>query len=380
MSKEYEAIIVGGGVIGGAIAYNLAKRGKKVLLLEKDRLASQASSAAAGMLAAQAELSGCGQLFPLAKESRRMFPFLEEEIKKVSGVDIQLVNKGTLKPALTEAEEIACKQSIEKYQEAGEQADWLTAEQAKKLEPNLSCAVRGAMYIKKDGHVSAPHLTRGFLYAAAVLGADIFEYEEVLSLQQQGGEITGVNTSKSSYLSPNVIIAGGAWSDKLLKETEAPLNTYPVKGECFSLLIQKPLLSYTIFSDGCYLVPKSGGRIIVGATVKQNTFDRTVTMKGIYSLMDKAKSLVPVIINAELEKAWAGIRPQTADALPYLGEHPALEGLFVATGHYRNGILLSPITGEVMADLVEKKTTGVDLTPFRLERNNMTSVGNGGSI
>ncbi|EIM05726.1 glycine oxidase [Planococcus antarcticus DSM 14505] len=152
-------------------------------------------------------------------------------------------------------------------------------------------------------------------------------------------------------------------------ETGLQLKTYPVKGECFSVRTEASLLSSTIFTNDCYLVPKKGGRIIVGATVIPNTFNQQVTVEGVSLLMENAKKLVPPIAQAEWEGAWAGIRPQTADGLPYLGEHPGYRGLFIATGHFRNGILLAPITGEVMADLVEGKSPPIDISSFRVDRS-----------
>ncbi|QDP39481.1 glycine oxidase ThiO [Radiobacillus deserti] len=369
MLNRYDCIIVGGGVNGGSIAYHLAKKGKKVLLLEKDRLARKASGAAAGMLAAQAELEEDGPLFQLAKQSRAMFPILAEEIKDLTGIDIELVQKGMYKISITEEEEYHLKHIVDVQTRAGEQAEWLSQDEVRSREPALSNAVRGAMFIEKDGQVSAPQLSLGFLKAAAALGVEIKEYTEVTSFLFESGKVTGIQTNHGSVESEHVIVAGGAWSEQLLPKSQIPLQTYPVKGECFSVRTHQPLLTGTIFSHGCYLVPKKGGRLLVGATVQPHTFDQTVTVNGISSLLEKAKRLVPNIVHAEWEKAWAGIRPQTVDGLPYLGEHPAYEGLFVATGHYRNGILLAPITGEIITRLVEREPTPVDISAFRMERH-----------
>ena len=367
MQHRYDAIVVGGGVNGGSIAYTLTKRGKKVLLLEKDRIASKSSGAAAGMLAAQAELDGESPLFPLASKSREMFTLLAEEIRELSGIDIGLFRKGMLKVAQTPEEASRYKQVVRFQQAAGEQAEWLTGNEARRKESALSDAVVGAMHIEKDGQVSAPDLTIGLIKSAAILGADIKEQIEVREVLTEAGKVSGVQTSEGAFTSEHVIVAGGAWSEALVAKTGLQLETLPVKGECFSVLTSRPLLDCTVFSPGCYLVPKKGGRTIIGATERPYQFNNTVTVEGISFLMEKAIKLVPAIAEAEWEKAWAGIRPETADSLPYLGEHPAYEGLFIAAGHYRNGILLSPVTGESIADLVERKTPAFDLTPFHLE-------------
>lgn len=368
MSNTYDAIVVGGGVIGGAIAYNLAKRGGKVLLLEKDRLASKSSGAAAGMLGAQSEMDGDGPLFQLARKSRAMFPKIAEEIKENSGIDIGLINKGMLKVALTEQEQQEYKRIMAIQNQSGEQADWFTGEELRRKEPALSDAIKGAMYIEKDGQVEADQLTLGFLKSAAASGVVIKEYVEVYDFQLSKGKVEGVVTNQGIFTSENVIVAGGAWSQKLLLETGLQLDTYPVKGECFSVVTHRQMLSTTIFSHGCYLVPKKGGRIVVGATVMPRTFNQKVSLNGISILLEQAKNLMPSIVEAEWERAWAGIRPQTVDGLPYLGEHRDYKGLYIATGHFRNGILLSPITGVVIADLIEGKPTSVDLEPFRVDR------------
>ncbi|MGE7760509.1 glycine oxidase ThiO [Peribacillus sp. NPDC097895] len=371
MNSIYDAIIVGGGVIGGSIAFQLAKRGKKVLLLEKDRLGSKASSAAAGMLGAQSELEADNPLFTLASKSRGMFPALAEELKDISGIDIELVNKGMFKVALTNDQVAELKNMIKIQQNAGLEAEWLPTADIRKSEPLLSDEIKGAMYIPKDGQVSATSLSLAFSKSATALGVDIKEFVHVSDFRTENGSVKGVVTNIGEFSSENVIVASGAWSAFLLEKTRINLDTYPVKGECFSVLADRPLLEKTIFSHGCYLVPKVGGRIIVGATVKANTFDQKVSMEGISTLIEKATRLLPAIKGTEWEKTWAGIRPQTGDGLPYFGEHPAYKGLFIATGHYRNGILLSPITGVLIADLVERKTKP-EWSAFRLNRSIQT--------
>ncbi|WP_077624589.1 glycine oxidase ThiO [Sediminibacillus massiliensis] len=371
---RYDTIIVGGGVIGCSIAYRLAKRGQKVLVLEKDRIGSKASRAAAGMLGAQAELEEDGPLFQLARKSRELFLPLADEIKEDTGIDIELVNKGMYKVARSEEEVEEYTRVMDFQKKAGADVEWLTGENLRVLEPMLSESVLGAMYLEKDGQVSAPQLTEGLWKAAVAHGVEVKEFADVQSFLLGRESVDGVVTSEGKYLSENVVVAAGAWSGKLLEQAKLSIETYPVKGECFSVISPRPLLTATIFSHGCYLVPKKGGRLVVGATVHPRTFNQQITVGGISSLMEKAEKLLPAIKKAEWEMAWTGIRPQTEDGLPYLGEHPNCKGLFVAAGHYRNGILLSPITGIVMADLIERKDLNINLGPFRLNRRNPTLV------
>ncbi|WP_063860214.1 glycine oxidase ThiO [Paenibacillus sp. Soil724D2] len=352
MKHMNDVIIVGGGVIGSSIAYNLAKRGQSVLLLERGRLGMEASSAAAGMLGAQSEMEDTGPLFQWARQSRAMFPQLSEELKALTGIDIGLVREGLLNVALSDVQEQELRAREKLQRAAGEQAEWLSAAAAAKLEPALSGATRGALYLPGDGQVEAPLLAATFAQAARVLGAKVQEFAQVQGLLTERGRAVGVMTSEGPLYSDHVVVAAGTWSGQLMAGIGVDLPVYPVKGECFSVLTTKPLPRKTLFTTGCYIVPKAGGRLLVGATVVPNSYDRKVSLAGLAELMDRARMLMPVLGEAEWEKAWSGLRPQTADGLPYIGKVPAYDGLYAACGHYRNGILLSPITGKVIADFV----------------------------
>ncbi|CAM3755394.1 glycine oxidase ThiO [Marinicrinis lubricantis] len=369
MTHHVNTIIIGGGVIGCSIAFELAKRGKKVAVLERGRLAGEASGAAAGMLAAQAEMEKSGPLFELARRSRSMFPALAEELRELSGIDIALVRKGMLKVAMTADEALSLKHIMEFQRKSGERAEWLSGTEVRAREPGLSEAVIGAMWIPEDGHVLAPELTQALAVSAGVLGADLMEFTDVRSLVLENGRAAGVVTQHGLIGCDQLVIASGARAGELLDQAGSPLPIYPVKGECVSVISRPPLLTSTIFSHGCYLVPKRGGRIVIGATSTEHCYDKRVTASGVAVLLDRAKRLVPNIVNAEWEKAWTGLRPQTEDGLPYIGEHPDWKGLFVAAGHYRNGILLSPVTGKLVADLMEGKSWDIPMEAFRLNRN-----------
>lgn len=370
MTKTVEAVIVGGGAIGGSIAYHLAKKGRKVLLLERDRIVSGASSAAAGMLGAQSEMHEAGPLFDLARQSRAMFPRIAEELKELTGIDIGLVRKGLLKIALNPEQADECRRMIAFQREAGERAEWLSAHEAREIEPGLSPEMEGAMLIPDDGQVSAPDTAEAFVKAAAFLGAEVREYSEVQSLLIERGRVAGVVTKAETIVCDQVVVAAGVWGNQLLAQAGLAVDVYPVKGECFSVVTQAPLLSSTVFSHGCYLVPKRGGRLVVGATMIERSYDRTVSMGGIMGLMAKASALLPGILAAGWETSWAGLRPQTADGQPYLGESERCRGLFVAAGHYRNGILLSPATGKLLSELMDGSSAAAEqCRSFRPDRH-----------
>ncbi|MBT2738743.1 glycine oxidase ThiO [Bacillus sp. ISL-7] len=374
MENSFDVAIIGGGIIGSSIAYQLAKRGRKVVVIEKGRVACQASSAAAGMLAAQAELEQDGPLFQLALKSQAMFSTLASELFEYTGIDIEYVNKGMVKIAETEEIALEVKKQVTFQKKWDPTITWLDATEVRVLEPSLTPSVAGGMYLPRDGHVQPTKLTKAFAKSAEHFGAKICEETEVLSFVYENGQVKGVNTSIGVIHCEQVVVATGAWAAKLMQESGIDIPVYPVKGECFSIRTERPIINSTIFSDKrCYLVPKQNGEIYIGATVIENTFDTKVTPEGIATLIERATQLVPQIKEAAWERVWAGVRPQTGDGIPYMGEHPSWRGLFLAAGHYRNGILLSPITGELVADLVSGSLLDQELlSAFHLERHKET--------
>ncbi|MDR7236615.1 glycine oxidase ThiO [Neobacillus drentensis] len=374
MGNSFDVAIIGGGINGSSIAYQLSKTGRKVIIIEKELLACQASSAAAGMLAAQAEIEQDGPLFQLALKSQEMFPALSSELFEYSGIDIEYVNKGMFKIAETEEIATEVKKQVTFQKNWDPTIAWLDSKQLREMEPALSPSVAGGMYLPNDGHVQPAELTLAFAKAAVYFGAEIRENTEVHSFIFENGQVKGVKTANGDIHCDQVVVATGAWVAKLIRDSGLDINVYPVKGECFSIKTEKPIINTTIFSDKrCYLVPKQNGEIYIGATMVENTFDTKVTPGGIAALLERATQLVPQIKDAAWERVWAGIRPQTGDGFPYLGEHPSWKGLFVAAGHFRNGILLSPITGKLVADLLAGNQLNEKLlSAFRLERHKET--------
>ncbi|AGT30958.1 glycine oxidase [Geobacillus genomosp. 3] len=375
-AHHYDVAVVGGGVIGTAVAFELAKRQHRVAILEKAAMAGEASSAAAGMLGAQSEFSEPSPLVPLALKSRSLMPVLAEELRERTGIDIGLVEKGMLKVATTEEETEELRRHYEFWRATDQPVRWLTKQEALELEPHLATeAIAGAMYIGGDGQVSAPDLAAALASAASSAGAHLYEHTEVLGIRSgAGGHI--VETANGTFAAAAVVIASGAWTARFGAGLGLSLPVYPVKGECVMVRTAAPLLQATVFAkSGCYIVPKRGNRLLIGATSTPGTYDRRVSADGVMNLLHRASCLLPDVKQAEWLRAWSGIRPQTKDGLPYIGEHPDRAGLFVAAGHYRNGILLSAMTGRLMADLVERKDPGIDLLPFSLTRHTEKKVG-----
>ncbi|MVO99890.1 glycine oxidase ThiO [Paenibacillus sp. N10] len=383
MNLSVDTVVIGGGVIGSSIAYQLAKRGRAVVLLERGRIGGQASGAAAGMLGAQSEMHEPGPMFDLARMSRELFPAAADELRELTGMDTGLTQSGMLKAAFTDADAAVLKADIHFQHGAGGRAEWLDAENACRLEPALSRDIRGAEYLPDEGHVLAPELTAALARGAELLGVQVIEHAEALELLTERGRICGVRTRGGTIRCAEAVLAAALWSDRLLAPLGVELPLYPVKGECFSLTGAAPLLKRTLTSAGCYIVPKPGGRIIVGATALPGSYDLQPRLGSLISLAAKAQRLAPVLAEAAWERTWAGLRPQTPDGLPYIGEISAFQGLFAALGHYRNGILLSQATGVLAATAITGGTAAVArelpgaeklLQAFRPERGVLAGV------
>jgi glycine oxidase len=348
MKKNYDVVVVGGGVNGCSIAYQLSKRGYKTAIVEKKMIGAESSSAAAGMLGAQVEFETNDAFFQFACKSRELFPELINELEDVTGMRAGYVENGMLKIACSD-KEVEHLRNIEKtHKQAGQEVQWIEKQQLQHLESEISETAQGALFIQKDGQVKADQLTVALSRAALKKGADVYEFTEALSLIEDDARVTGVNLDRGKLYAEEVVIAAGAWSDRLVKD----LPMIPVKGEILSVKPEKPLINRTLHATDFYIVPKAGGSVYIGATETEGAFDKHVRAASIQSLLAKAHALVPGLKKAAFEEAWSGVRPQTADGKPYIGKGEK-DGLWFATGHFRNGILLSAITGEWMADLIE---------------------------
>lgn len=368
----YDVIIVGGGVIGASIAFQLSKSDKRILVIERDTIGSHASSAAAGMLGVQVEMKPDSPLFELARASYSRFPELVDQLEKEIQVPLHFNQAGILRLAETEEDFISLAQLQQAQEEIGLTSKLLTSDQICRVEHGISPSIKGGIYVS-DGQLEAAQLTLSLMKVAVAQGIEIFEKTTVLSLEIERNEIRGVNTTNGKFLAETVVLAGGAWTNQLLPDLyQFPL--YPVKGEAFAIRLPASKLIHTLYTPNCYIVPKAGNRLLVGATESAYEWEPIVKMKGLLQLIKKAATIYPAILHGEFEKTWAGIRPQTKDGLPYLGYDPDISGLIHATGHFRNGILLSAITGEIVAELLIHGKTTFNIQPFAPERWRMNHV------
>ncbi|MCC2671579.1 MAG: thiO [Armatimonadetes bacterium] len=364
--KTSDVIVVGGGVIGTSIAYHLAREGLAVTLFERDELASQASGAAAGMLAPICESAGDNAFSELGLRSLAMFPALVEELKELSGIDPQLVESGMLRAALSEEEAVELRRQSDPAGRFG--LEWLSAEAAREREPLLTPQVHGALWSPTEGHVYSPLLAQAYAEAASRLGAAIHTGIPVLGLIRDGDHVLGVSTASGQWGAAHVVLAAGVWTRYCAEWLGDRLPLEPVKGQILALDLPRPAFRTILWSGHTYLVPKRNGTVVVGATEERVGFDRRITAAGIAGLISAAAEIVPALGGCTFRHAWCGLRPDTPDHLPVIGPVPGVSEVILAAGHYRNGVLLSPVTGKAVADWIVRKDLPHALHPYLPDR------------
>ena len=349
--KSWDVIIVGGGIIGLSLAIALRRRGARVLVVERGEPGREASYAAGGMLV-DCSLETPSALQPLAVASARMYPEFAHEIEVESGAKVDLRDQGTL--FIPPAEHV--------HERPGFTMAELLPAPLSELEPELRA--ERAFYLKERS-VDPRALSSAATKAAKNLGTDFSSGDPVNAVDLSHGRVNGVTTTKTSFLAPKVVICAGAWSGQI---PPYAFPTRPVKGQMLCLAMpSRTLLKHVIRSPKAYLIPRSDGRLLVGATVEEAGFDKRTDPDTIQRLHRAALELVPKLREARMLEDWAGLRPGTPDGLPILGvtETP---GCYVATGHFRDGILLAPITAKLMCAVIEGTTPELDLGAFSPSR------------
>lgn len=356
-----DVIVIGGGVIGSSIAYRLARQGARVTLFDGGA-PGQASAASAGVIAPPADATP-GPFRELALEGARLYPALCEELLERTGIDPGLRAGSVLYLARTEADELELRHRRDRLAGAGVIAGWLDASRVRDVEPALAGDIRAGLHVPQQHQVDAPALVRALRRAAADLGARL-RPEMVDRLDLQGERVAGVRCGGERLEAAEVVIANGAWAGSFAADLGRAIPVRPVRGQMVGLRPMESLLRTICFGPRVYLLRKSEGWIYVGATVEEAGFEARVTAAGVSELLAGAAALVPSLGQATFSHAWAGLRPAAPDAMPLIGRLPGRSGLTLATGHFREGVLLAPITAELVADLVERRRPRLPLDAF----------------
>ncbi|HEY6805105.1 MAG TPA: glycine oxidase ThiO [Pyrinomonadaceae bacterium] len=363
--RGHDVVIVGGGVIGLAIARSLALRGvRDVCLIERSSLGTESSFAAAGMLAPQAEADSRDDLFKLLTQSRDLYQNFAAELRDETGIDIELDTTGTLYLALTDHDQSDIEARFAWQSQAQLPVEKLTPEEATYIEPCISADVRGALLFPGDIQVENRRLLSALANSVAQLNIHLLTGVSVDSLDIRHGRVAGVQTSAGSVSCSTVIVAAGAWSSFI----DSKIKVEPVRGQMICLTAQPQLTRHVIYSPRGYLVPRQDGRLLAGSTGELVGFTKEVTAGGVATILKNAVEISPSISNLPIADTWAGLRPRAADGLPVLGPCGEISGLVYATGHYRNGILLTPITAELIAKTIVDNVVPTALAPFSPDR------------
>lgn len=360
--KTFDAIIAGGGLIGAAIALELARHDLRVALFDSQEPGHEASWASAGILSPAPENAGMISVVPLGKTSLAMYPQFIETVEELSGEKTGFRTKGTIEALFSQHAREELNTIVALHHGLGLHAEALSAKEARELEPALSEEIEAAVLRPDEASVDNRLLTRAVLEGARRSGAELFSGKTVNSIWCEGDLCRGVTAGGEKFAAKHTVIAAGAFSANILGvELYAPVR--PTKGQMVSLRCAQAQIERVLWSERIYLVPRNDGRILAGATVEHTGFDKTVTARGVAANLDAAIELAPALANAQIEETWAGLRPDTPDHLPIIGPTDG-QGLLVATGHFRSGVLLTPITAMLIAEMILGKSLSADCDRF----------------
>ena len=356
-----DCIVIGGGVIGLLTARELHKNGVDVLLIERGPLGGESSWAGGGIISPLYPWRYSDAVNTLAQTSKTLYPDLVAQLKDESGVDCELLASGLLVADKSETEQAlswAANWSVD-IQHIKDQQILQT------IEPELSSKIKQGLWMPDIKQVRNPKIVKALKGCFESLNIAYLEHTPVLDIVTQAGHITGVRTKDKEFSAEKVIVAGGAWSAGLIKGVQK-VNVEPVKGQMIMFKGEPDLVRRIVLSQGHYIIPRRDGHVLAGSTLEKTGFDKTTTETALQELRDNAVALIPALADLEIERQWAGLRPGTANGIPYICEVEEVQGLYVHAGHYRNGIVLGPASVQLMVELVQGKTPFCDPSPYAM--------------
>jgi glycine oxidase len=365
--ESADVVIIGGGIMGCASALALAKAGARVTVLERSVPGAEASSAAAGILGAQTEAHEAGAFFDLARKSLALYPQWSEDLRGMTGIDVGFRRSGVLHIAFDDEARDQLHRQVAWQKPAGLALEYLDAAGAREKEPFITPRASSAVHFAEDARIDPPLLLKAVHIAAAKVGAIFRSGVYVRSVDVDGAVARGVILEDGTRITAgHVVLAAGSWST-LVDGVPIPAGgVRPARGQIVELETRDPLLNGVVFGPGCYLVPRDDGRVLIGSTLEFVGYRREVTARAVRDLLAAAIDLVPALAEATLGRTWSSFRPYSETGVPLLGP-TAVDRLLLATGHHRNGILLAPITAEIICAVARGQSPPVDLAPFHHE-------------
>jgi glycine oxidase len=360
--NRYDAVIAGGGVIGASIALELAGTGLHVALFDTNRPGKEASWASAGMISPAPDNLGSIPFVPISLASVALYPEFIRNVEELSGIDVGYRQDGAIDALLDGNVEEELSTVIALQHGVGLRAEALSAQQAREMEPALSEAIEAAIFRPDEASLDNRAFTEAVLKAAQRNGAKIFAGNGAKAIWKENGRCKGLILQNGQVEAKSTIIAAGCFSAQI-EGVASYAPVFPTKGQMIALRCESVEIRHVLWLEHTYLVPRNDGRIIAGSTIERTGFDRNVKAGGIKKILSEVLQLAPGLEKAQIEETWAGLRPDSPDHLPILGPTD-LDGLLIATGHFRSGILLAPITARLMREWICSQTVSVDWERF----------------
>jgi glycine oxidase len=368
MSEQVDILIIGGGVIGLTAAYFLAREQVKVEIIDQGEFGREASWAGAGIIPPSDPSQARDPFDQLRAHSSVLFPNLSAELREATGIDNGYRRSGGL--VFPDPKETYFERE---WRSEGVRFEEVNREALRSLEPALGEEVLNderstAFFLPDLAQVRNPWHLKALESLCQGRGVRLRPRCPVLGFERQGSRIVGVRTQHGPFQAQRYLLTAGAWSEGLLQPLGWRLKIKPIRGQIALLNTGRPIIHRVLLQGKRYLVPREDGRVLVGSTEEEVGFDKNTTAEAIQGLLSFARDLVPALTSAPLERSWAGLRPGSPDGLPFIGLVPGIENLFVAAGHFRAGIQLSPATGLVLKELLLGQPLTVSLESFRLDR------------
>lgn len=358
-----DCLIIGGGAIGMLTALELHKNGLKVKLLDRGATGQEASWAGGGILSPLYPWRYDAAVTKLAHWSQTHFPDFLHQLAQDTGIDPEYSRNGFL--VLSHEEEPQASQWAAQY---GYRLETVEPQQVAELEPCFNPAsLEAGLYFPAIGQVRNPRLVKALRQAIDNSDIEVHEYTEAQNLIIQNGKIGGVETPHGRLEAEHVIIAAGAWSARLLKELSLAIAVTPVRGQMIMFHSEPDFVKRIILSHNRYIIPRRDGRVLIGSTLEKVGFNKITTQQALQDLKQIANELIPDLAQYRVEKHWAGLRPSSPNSIPFIGEYPGVKGLYLNTGHFRNGIVMSLASARLISDLILQREPIIDPSPYALD-------------
>jgi glycine oxidase len=357
--RHFDCLVVGGGLIGMLTARELAQAGLSIGLVERGETGRESTWAGGGILSPLYPWRYPAAVSALATWSQTRYPALAEDLQAESGIDPEYQHNGLLILDTEEAEQakrwaVQWQRSLELVNEG----------QIRELEPALGDVPAQAVWMPEVGQMRNPRLAQALRKSIENQGVHLFEHTPVKGLLLGETGVHGVLTEQGEFKADRVVIAGGAWSGRLLESTGVTLPVRPVRGQMILYRAEPDVVQRIVLSRDRYVIPRRDGRILVGSTLEEAGFDKSTTPAAMQELEGEARRLIPALAGYEIEHHWAGLRPGSPHGIPYIMQHPRIEGLFINTGHFRNGVVLGLASARLLADILLERQPILEPAPY----------------